>query len=78
MIFGGDGVTGIVGGESNLNKVVKIGPFGVVMQGLNTTRGLIHKCDGLQEALEIKCFVQGIVAFLPFGGFLIHRFEILN
>ena len=47
----------IVGSESNRNTVVNIGPFGVVMQGLDAAGGLVHKCDGLQEVLEIKGFV---------------------
>ena len=77
-IFGGDGVACIVGGEANGHPVVNIDPFGVVMQRFDASSGLIHKFDGFQEVLEIIGFVQGLVAFLPFRGFSIHRFEIFN
>lgn len=78
MIFGGDGMACIVGGESNRNTVINIGPFGVVMQGLDAAGGLIHKRDSLQEVLEIKGFVQGLAVFLPFGGFLNHGLGTIN
>jgi len=77
-IFGGDGVACIMGGEANGHPVVNIGPFGVVMQRFDASSGLIHKFDGFQEVLEIIGFVQGLAVFLPFSGFLSHRFEILN
>jgi hypothetical protein len=75
-IFGGYGMAGIVGRESNHNTVVNIGPFGMVPQFFNGWGGLMHEMYRIRKSLEFISLLQRIVGLGPGWGVLGHKLGI--